>query len=196
MIIGLTGNVASGKSVVAEILHSSGVHRLDADEIAHQLLRSHPGIARAIRKRWGKSVFSPDGTVSRKALASLIFSSPKDRRFLENLLHPKIKKEILRTIHECRKKKESLLVVAPLLFEAGFTQPFDEIWLTVAPYPVRLQRLRKRDGLSYREARRRMKSQLPQRLKIPRAQVVISTHKPLKTLKEEVLALWKEKLKT
>lgn len=193
MIIGLTGNIASGKTVVAEILRSLCIRILDADTIAHQLLLSDKSVATAILRRWGNPVFSPDGTVNRKALASFVFSSPGDRQYLENLLHPKIKKEILRTIQECRKKKQSLIVIAPLLFEARFTWPFDEIWLTVAPYHIRLQRLRERDGLSYREAKRRMKSQLPQRQKIPHARLVISTDKPLKTLKNEILSLCKRK---
>lgn len=182
MIVGLTGSIASGKTVVTGILEELGVRVVDSDAVAREVTDRDARVWKKIRKMAGDGVFRADGSLNRPALAHRMFTDRVLKAKLERLLHPLIKRRLLEEIRKARSKSESLVVAVPLLFEAGFTRPFDEIWVTAAPEKLRIRRLVKRDSIDEKEARRRIRSQMPQSEKVKRADVVIMTDRPLPTL--------------
>ncbi|MGH8104276.1 MAG: dephospho-CoA kinase [bacterium] len=183
MIIGLTGGIGSGKSVVSRIIESCAVRVVDSDAVAREVIESNSALLPKIRKLVGAGVFTKSRDLNRPALAKLIFENPEMRRRLERLLHPLIRRRILEEVRVAKRYKEHLVVTVPLLFEAGFTTPFGEVWVTAAPLKARISRLAARDGISAAEARRRIRVQMPQSQKIKRADRVIWTNVPIATLK-------------
>lgn len=189
MIVGLTGSIASGKTIVSGMIEEWGVRVVDSDLLAREVTDRNPHVLRKIRRWAGDDVFNERGELDRPALARQMFADPALKIKLQGLLHPLIKRRILEEAKRARRKPEHLVVVVPLLFETGFTQPFDEVWVTSAPLRVRIARLLKRDGLSTAEARQRDRVQMPQADKVRRADLVIDTNVPLPRLKQSLARL-------
>src|SRR3990170_3144357 len=129
MIIGLTGGIACGKSIVSDTLASLGLRVIDADIIARDLVTKDSPALNEIIGNFGSSYLHPDGTLNRAKLGSLIFSSLKDRLKLESILHPRIIAEMVREIDSARKANDDLVVCAPLLVEANITHLVDVVWV-------------------------------------------------------------------
>ncbi len=187
-ILGITGGISSGKSLVIKILRELGISVISADEIVHSLL-SQPYYLNKIRESFGKEVF--DGEVlNRKKLGSIIFKSEEKRRILNNLLHPPVLKIIKEEIEKNRERKGILAFEIPLLFEVGIENWFDEIWVVYCPFEKQIERLMKRDNISYEEAINRINSQLPLEDKVRRADYVIdnsgSMENTIKQVKERL----------
>lgn len=174
--IGLTGNIGSGKSLVCRIFESAGVPVFHADEVGHSALLD-PTIRQELYRRHGESVFQPDGSVNRRALADIVFNQPAELAHLNSLVHPFVKN---RFDEWCRQHDSAPFVVheAAILFESGFNRYFDKIILVTAPEAVRLQRVMARDGFSEAEVRARMARQWPENDKIPLADYVIINDGP------------------
>jgi dephospho-CoA kinase len=179
IVIGLTGNIGSGKSTVARRLESLGAKIIDADLIARAVV--HPGTPGLleIASVFGPGVLDSLGQLDRKKMASIVFKNPRARVKLNEITHPKIKAEINREIAEYKKKtktdtKDRVLVIdAPLLIEVGLDHIADEIWVVTVDRNNQLERLVKRDGLTPEEVLSRIASQLPQEEKIKLATRVI-----------------------
>ncbi len=147
--IGLVGGVASGKSRVARMLGELGAGLLDADTTGHEVLADNPDVRRAIVRRWGRAVLADDGSIDRSAVASRVFAEgdqgADSRRFLEELLHPLIRRRLEQQLDEFRREGRPAVVLdAPLLLEAGWGPMCDVVLLVEAPREVRLQRARQR----------------------------------------------------
>jgi dephospho-CoA kinase len=143
-IIGLLGGVASGKSMVAEQLAACGTKVLNADEIAHEVLRQ-PKIEAAVRQRWGNAVFGADGRIDRSRLARIVFAPPPDgppaRAYLEQLTHAEIIPIIKEQLDALAGSGVKAAVIdAPLLAEAGLDKLCDKLIYVNAPPEVRLER--------------------------------------------------------
>jgi dephospho-CoA kinase len=193
-VIGLLGGIASGKSMVAEQLASCGARVLNADKIAHEVLRQ-PKIETAIRERWGDAVFEADGRINRKRLAGIVFASapngPQDRKFLEQLTHPEIIRIMEHMLAElARSGIEAAVLDAPLLQEAGLDKLCDKLIFVDATPEVRLQRAlargwRKEDFAAREDAQKSLD------FKRNRADVIIDNSGSPEQTQAQVQRLWR-----
>ncbi len=173
-IIGLTGGIASGKSLVADMLASLGAVIVDADKLARQVVEPGEPAYRAVVERFGEEVVAADGSLDRKALGLLVFADADARRDLERIVHPAIADLADRSFERERRHGTSLLFyVVPLLFETGMEARFDEIWLVFVDADTQVDRLMERDGIDRAEALRKIGSQWPLEEKLGRSRVVI-----------------------
>ncbi len=169
-VAGLTGGIASGKSLALGEFRRSGARVFSADEAAHRLLRESPPVARAVSRAFSDAV-AANGSIDRRKLALRAFASPRDRRRLENILHPPILQALRREISRAR---GGLLVCdVPLLFEKRLASLFDATILLCSARASRLSRLQRLRSMSRSEALSRMKAQWPDRRKRLLADVVI-----------------------
>jgi dephospho-CoA kinase len=193
LLIGLTGNIASGKSEVARIFADLGATVIDADELSRDAVQPGSPALRAIVARWGDRMLNADGTLNRPALRSIVFSSDEDRQALNEIVHPEVGRLRDLLIREARTRGDAVVVSAiPLLFEAGLEKEFDRIILVDAPDDIRLSRLMQRRGLNAAEARRMMDAQFPSSEKRSRAHIIIENEHDLKALRRAVERVWHE----
>lgn len=192
-VIGLTGNIATGKSTVGRMLKEEGAALVDTDLIARQVVEPYSPGWQLILRHFGWEVLLPDSTLNRKKLGAIVFNSQEKRTLLGKILHPYIKAEVRRRLIELSRKaskKETLLpvvLIVPLLFEAGYDREVDSIWITTATPSTQLTRLTQRDGLTEEEALSRINAQEGQESKIPRSQIIIDSETPLEEMRTEVL---------
>ncbi len=118
LVLGLLGGIASGKSTVAAALQAEGFVIIDADRIAREQLEA-PDVRDGLLAHFGKNIFNSKGEIDRKKLATLVFNKKTEREFLENLLHPKIRRQILETMDRLAKENKAAVLDAPLLLEGG-----------------------------------------------------------------------------
>ena len=145
-VVGLVGGVASGKSLVAKRLAELGGKILSGDETGHAVLRD-PEVIEAIRARWGSEVLDSQGQVDRPSVARHVFGDDKkeDRKFLDQLTHPRIKQKLLAELEAYRAADEKLVVLdAALLLEVGWRDLCDVVLFVDAPHEARLARARSR----------------------------------------------------
>ena len=191
--VALTGNIASGKSVVARVWAGLGASLVDADELARQAVEpGTPGLARVVA-RFGRAVLAADGTLDRAALRSIVFGDDAARADLERILHPEIAR--LRASEEARLEREGKAIVAhviPLLFEARLETEFDEVVLVDAPEAERLRRLVELRGLPEAEARRMVAAQMPASAKRARATLILDNAGTMDALERDARSAWRE----
>jgi dephospho-CoA kinase len=189
--IGLTGNIASGKSTVAEVWRSLGANVVDADELARRAVDPGTPAFSAIAAEWGEEVVEPDGGLDRAALRRIVFADPAARERLEEIVHPAVaglREELYR---EAEARGDAAIVAdIPLLFEVGLLDEFDVVVLVDAPEETRLMRLVGDRGLEPDEARRMMAAQMPAELKRARADVVIENTRSLGDLQRRAREVW------
>jgi dephospho-CoA kinase len=158
--IGLTGGIASGKSSVGRLLAARGLPLLDADVYAREALAPGSPGAGAVLKRYGDGIRAPGGSIDRAALGQIVFGNGAERRWLEQLLHPVVRACFKAELQELAAEPVVVLVV-PLLFEAGLETLCSEVWLVDCDETQQLQRLMARDGLGEADARARIAAQWP-----------------------------------
>ena len=191
LLVGLTGNIASGKSSVAQLLAQRGVTLIDADELARVAVRRGTPALEAIRGRWGDDVMSGDGTLDRAALRELVFGNEDELEALNAIVHPEVAAYRDRLVDEARHRGDRLVVQdIPLLFESGIVDQFDRIVLVDAPRPVRLERLMRERGLSETDAMDMITAQMPAELKRARADYIIENVGTVRELEERVSEVW------
>jgi dephospho-CoA kinase len=192
--IGLVGGVASGKSLVAKMFVELGAGLLDADRTGHAVLAEDADVHDALRRRWGDSVFTGDGSVDRAAVARRVFADTAegvaDREFLERLLHPRIRRQLEDLRQEfAAAGKPAAVLDAPLLLEAGWGAICDVILMIDVPRASRLQRTIER-GWSEGEFARREAAQMPIEEKRRAADAVVYNHGSLEELRQAVRGFW------
>jgi dephospho-CoA kinase len=175
IVVGLTGGVATGKSTVAKIFKRCGAVVIDADELAHEVVKPGKPAWREIVKTFGKTVLNTDRSLNRQALGSIVFRNSKKRRQLERIIHPRVaRKQALLTKQAVRKDPHAVVIYdVPLLFEAGIDKRVDKIIVVTADRQTQMARLKKRNGFSHAEAIRRIRSQMPLSKKVRLADIVI-----------------------
>jgi len=176
----LTGGIATGKSTVLKIFTEWGFDFIDADKIAHMVLQRETN---QIAKIFG-SKYIVNGKVDRKALGKLIFGEPKEKKKLENLLHPLIYREIESQSMILDALKKPYLIDIPLFFETN-RYPIEKSIIVYIPRKKQLSRLMQRDGSSEQEALQRIDSQLDIELKKNKASYFINNSGDLNSLQEE-----------
>ena len=176
--VAITGNIASGKSTVQEILVRKGFKVYDADKIGHKILEDNPN---PIINAFSSFDILENNKISRKKLGKIVFENDDLRKKLENIIHPEIKKEILR-IFEQNKEEKFVFVGIPLLFEAKMDSLFDKIIVVCTEENLRINRIINRDNLSREDALKRIKSQMPQSEKIKLSEFTIENNTDIKDL--------------
>jgi dephospho-CoA kinase len=170
-LIGLTGNIATGKSTVAKMLEGLGATVIDADALVHELQRPGTLVFNDIVAAFGPGILNRAGEIDRKALGSIVFADPEKLRTLESIVHPAVLIESARRIMDA--PTPVVVYEAIKLIEAGRAEMCDALWVVTARSDVQLQRLMSERRMSEVEARQRIEAQPPQSEKIKRATVVI-----------------------
>ncbi|HEX8394066.1 MAG TPA: dephospho-CoA kinase [Longimicrobium sp.] len=189
--VGLTGNIAAGKSTVAQTWREMGATVVDADQLARMVVEPGTPAHAAIAAEWGTWVLDEGGALDRAALRRIVFADPEARARLEGIVHPAV--AALRDDHyrEAESRGESVVVAdIPLLFEAGMADDFDVVVLVDAPEAVRLARMVRDRGMQPDEARRMISAQMPAELKRARADVVIENAGSLAELECRAREAW------
>ena len=191
MILGVTGGIASGKSLVAGILRTLGAAVVSADELAREVVA--PGTATLARlvEHFGPGILLPNGELDRPALGALIFADPQKRAVLNAITHPAIAALSLARLAQLTAADWPLVVYeAPLLYEVGAESRVDAVLVVTVPETQQLQRLMARDQLSEAAARERIATQLSQAEKTARADFVIANDDTVAALEAQLRALF------
>ena len=191
LLIGLTGNIASGKSTVAQLFSERGATIIDADILARRAVEMGTPAYRAIVERWGSEILGPDRAIDRTALRRRVFGDPEELEALNAIVHPEVERMRERLVAEARARGDRIVVYdIPLLFERNLAEQFDRIVLVDAPRPLRLERLVKDRGLTETEAMDMIAAQMPAELKRARADFILDNASTFASLEAGVDAAW------
>ena len=187
-VIGLTGNIGTGKSVVRRMLEHLGAYGIDADSLAHRVIsKGAPGYMPVV-STFGRWILNDDSQVDRRKLGTLVFSDPEALKILEDIVHPYVGQAIDLLI---RRASQRLIVIEAIkLFEGDLAAACDTCWATIAPEAVQVDRLVTKRGLSKEEALRRIRSQNPQDEKRLRSDVIIQNGGSFEQTWKQVHAAW------
>ena len=188
MKIGLTGSIACGKSTVSAYLRAQGFIVADADALSHSLTAPGGAALAAIRAAFGDSVFDGD-VLNRRALGSVVFSSPDKREALNAILHPMIISAIEDELTAHNAPDTLVFGDIPLLYECSMAHMFDQVWVVSVPEDVQLDRIIMRDGLTREEAQARIDSQMPLSQKRALADAVIDSSGTIENTRRQIDAL-------
>jgi len=187
-IIGLTGNIATGKSVVSEMLERLGAEAIDADALAHELMEKGTSVWQAVVQEFGQDIQGTEGSINRKKLGSIVFADEAALRRLEALVHPAV---IARTEKLIESSQNPVVVVEAIkLIEAGMDRTYDALWVVTCNREQQLARLVEQRGLTEEEARQRIEAQPPQEAKLALADVVIDNSGSLDETGRQVKREW------
>ena len=187
-LIGLTGNIATGKSSVAAVLQKAGARVIDADRIAHHVMASDPVVRQAILQAFGEEVLTQDGQIDRGTLGQIVFEDPDALRCLERIVHPPVMRAIDDLIEQA---DETVVVVEAIkLIETGMYRHYDSLWVVTAPRKRQADRLTAQRGLTVAEAMLRIEAQPPQSEKTAAADVIIDNGGSLQRMEKQVAAEW------
>jgi dephospho-CoA kinase len=190
-VIGLTGNIATGKSVVGHMLAKLGAQHIDADRLAHQAMAAGTPTCERIVAAFGPQILRPDGSIDRGKLGSIVFDDADALARLEALVHPEV---IARTRQMIADSTAAVVVVEAIkLIESGMVvQLCDALWVVTASRTTQIRRLMEQRRLNYEEAVLRIDAQPPQEAKVTRADVVIHNDSSLQSTKQQVIRAWRE----
>ena len=191
-IVGLTGNIASGKSVVASMFRELGASIIDADQIARLVVEPGQPAWKEIVERFGEEVLNSDGTINRSRLGEIVFRDGEKREELNRITHPRIIEKIKELIEKHRKEgAEAVIVEAALIAERGGMKPIiSDLIVVTADEETQISRLTQRVGLSREEALLRIKSQMPISEKVKHATYVIDNSGNLEETRDQVKKVW------
>jgi dephospho-CoA kinase len=191
-IIGLTGNIATGKSVVRKMLEHLGAYGIDADALAHRAIAlGSPGY-RPVVETFGKWILTADGHIDRARLARIVFSDPEALVQLENIVHPLVAQAVDLLV---RRSKHAVIVIEAIkLLESSLRSRCNTIWVATASYDIQLARLTQKRGLPEASARQRIAAQPPQEEKIAAADVVIRNDRSFDDTWQQVVAAWQKQV--
>jgi dephospho-CoA kinase len=174
LILGVTGGIASGKSLVTETFRSLGALVISADELAREAVRPGSETLHRLVGQFGREILRADGALDRKALAERVFTDARAREALNRITHPAIAALAEKRLRELSQQAGRLVVYeAPLLFEAGAEKRVDAVLVVRIDEPLQIERLMRRDGLTEGQARARIAAQMPQAEKVARADYVV-----------------------
>lgn len=188
LLIGLTGNIATGKSAVAGMLAELGAEVVDADEVAHEVMRAGSPVHAQIVAAFGPEVLAPDGEIDRRRLGAIVFADSAALARLEAIVHPAVIAEVGRRI--VASNAPAVVVEAIKLIESGMAESCDSVWVTTCRPDQQIRRLMAGRKMSRAEAEQRVQAQPPQEAKTARADVVIDTGGTLAQTRAQVRAAW------
>lgn len=174
MILGLTGGIATGKSLVSDYFKSKGYPVIDSDQVSRQVVEAGSLGLSQVADHFGSHILFENGELDRKKLGQLIFSDSEKRKELNAIMHPLIRSEVLKQLNQLKKEGYDLIVLdLPLLFESSYEDQVDQVMVVHINKDLQLKRLMKRNDLSQREALQRIHSQMPLEEKMKKSQVLI-----------------------
>ncbi len=196
LLIGVTGGVSSGKTIVTDMLRELGSPIIDYDLIARQVVEPGKPAWKEIVDYFGRQVLQEDDNLDRKKLSKIIFQDIEKRKKLEAVTHPRIHEQFVNQLNVLSKKDPGAIiqVVIPLMIEQNLQHMFHRILLVYVPEEKQIERLVKRDKISEEEARNILNAQLPIDEKVGYADFVINNEGPLAETRKQVEELW-QKLK-
>jgi len=189
-VVGLTGNIATGKSEVGRFLEGLGARVIDADKVAHKVMRPGGPAYEAVLEAFGRQILAADGTVDRGRLGAIVFRDPEALRRLERAVHPATRACVDELIAGAR--EPVVAVEAIKLIEAGMHRRCDELWVVTAPRPLQIRRLVEQRGMSEAEAALRVDAQPPQEQKAALADRLFVNDGGLDELEKSVRQAWQE----
>ena len=189
-VIGLTGNIACGKSTVAAMLAERGAQVIDADQVAHQVMQPPGPVFTAIVQEFGPGIVAPDGTIDRRALGRIVFSDPTRLRRLDQLVHP-VTSQVIREMI-ATSVAPVVVVEAIKLIESGTYRICDAVWIVTCPREQQVRRLVEARGLILVEAERRIDAQTPITEKLRYATTVIDNDGSPEDLTRLVRTAWEK----
>ncbi len=189
LVIGLTGNIATGKSTILRYLIEKCATIIDADKLGHRVIEPGGPAFDAVVRAFGKEILKEDGTIDRKKLGKIVFSNPLDLGRLEKIVHPKIfelgKQEI------ANNESPVIILEAIKLLEAGLMSTLcDEIWVVTSSFATQLRRLLEVRKMEETDARRMINLQPPQAAKVNQADRVIDNDGTLAELHTQLDSIW------
>jgi dephospho-CoA kinase len=189
-VIGLTGNIATGKSVVRKMLEHLGAYGIDADALSHRTIaRGAPGY-QPVLDTFGKWILAPDGQIDRTRLGLIVFSDPQALALLEAIIHPLVGQAV--DILVRRARQNVIAIEAIKLIESGLRSKCDSLWVAASPEQAQLNRLVQKRGMDRNSAIQRIKSQHSQEEKIALANVVIQNSGSFEETWRQVVNNWKK----
>jgi dephospho-CoA kinase len=194
--VGLTGNIASGKSHAASVFAGLGAHVIDADRVVHELFSCGGRTYKKVVETFGEMILAPNQEIDRKRLAQIIFSDMEKRLLLNNLTHPEIGEEIQRRICEMEQVSSSgiIIVDAALMVETGSYRKYHRLIVVKCEPALQISRLMSRDGLTEMEARARISAQMPIAAKLRLADYVIDTSGTLQQTQGQAEEIYRDLL--
>lgn len=189
-IIGLTGNIATGKTVVRKMLGHLGAYTIDADSLTHRIMAKDGPAFQKIIDLFGKFILDDQGNINRTKLGKMVFSDPEALAALESIIHPYVRKAVDYLIG--RASQDVVVVEAIKLLESPLREKMDSIWVTVSSEDNQLTRLSRKRNMSAKDALQRMANQSPQSEKTEAADVVIHNDGGFEDTWNQVQAAWQE----
>lgn len=190
IVLGVTGNIATGKSTVVAMLRDLGAHHIDADLVYRDLVGPDQPLLRSLAEHFGEGIIADDGSLDRQALGAIVFSNPEKLKTLDALTHPAVIAETDRRVNEIR---EGVIIMdAVKLIESGHHEVCDEVWLVTAPEDIQVRRVMERNNVDEAEARRRVAAQPPLEPKIAASDVIIDNSGSLDEVRIRVIDAWND----
>jgi dephospho-CoA kinase len=188
LLIGVTGNIACGKSTVMRFLGDLGAELIDADAVYHDLIVPQQPLWFALRDRFGDATVNPDGTIDRRALGSIVFADPGALADLDRITHPAVVEGVMNRVASAQ--RPVVAVDAVKLIESGMADQCDAVWLVTCDREQQIARLTERNGFSRADAERRVDAQPSSEGKRALVDVVIDNGGPLENTHAQVVAAW------
>ena len=186
-VVGLTGGIGSGKTTVANLFAAEGITLVDADIVAREVVAPGSKGLEAIVTHFGAEILTPEGELDRAKLRQRIFSNPEEREWLNQLLHPMIRQEMLAQVEKAT--SAYVIMVVPLLFENGLDRLVNRTLVVDISPELQINRTVKRDNVDASQVNNIINSQLSRSEKLARADDIIDNQGEISALKREVLAL-------
>jgi len=184
ILIGLTGTIGTGKSLVASIMSELGAEVIDTDEVSRIVVEPGTRGYKEIVETWGEKVINPSNELDREKLADIVFNDEHQRKKLNSILHPLI---IEKTFELIKASYKDIIVLAvPLLFESGMDKMVTQKWVVTADEDEIVSRIQKRDGCGKDQALKRIASQMSQKEKMERADVIIDNSGKIEETRSKV----------
>lgn len=195
LTIGLTGGIGSGKTTVSNLFENLGVAVIDTDVIARELVNNNASVLNEIIGVFGQTILDQNGTLDRKKLAQIVFNQKKEKKQLENILHPRIRTEVdsqIQAFSSDTIPPQYVIVVIPLLFETGFRDLIDRILVVISDEKIRIERVKQRDNRDMDEIQSIINCQVTDEIRTSEADDIIKNNYDFKELESQVQQLHKK----
>ena len=193
-VIGLTGGIGSGKSTVARLFGKFGVHWVDADDVARQVVEPGTPALAAIAEHFGNDVLTDSGALNRARLRSIVFSEPDERAWLEALLHPVIRQELMRQLRPEGYSLPYVLLVSPLLLETDQHELVEKVWVVDVPVELQIERTMARDNNDRAQVERIIAAQMSREERLAKADTIIDNSRPVEEVERRARDLHEQLL--
>ncbi|EZP76438.1 dephospho-CoA kinase [Parageobacillus genomosp. 1] len=193
LTIGLTGGIASGKSTVTGMIRELGIPVIDADQVARDVVKVGEEAYAQIVATFGRDILQANGEIDRAKLGAIVFHSEQERKKLNAIVHPAVRRRMMAEKEAyVQNGAKTIVLDIPLLFESELTHFIDKVIVVYVDDDVQLERLMKRNGFSKEEALARIRSQMPLREKVKKADAVINNNGTVEETKQQLLQILTE----